>query len=290
MGLFSKPSSIQILCVMILWGQIQNYMMRVNLGFAIVSMVQENSTNATEQNNSNNISVRALYNEKTEDNQNGYVDWSPGLTGIVLSSFGYGYITTQVIGGRLAEKFGAKKIFGGGLLSTGLVTFVLPIAAKTSVYLFIILRILQGVFEGVTWPSLIALTARWIPPLQRSSFMARSLMGTVLGTLITFPLCASVIDSFDWEASFYVVGSITTVWFFFWCWLVYDSPASHPRLSSDERNSLLQSLSKTVDVKSPYRYVVRIVFFNCICGILSNHGNNCKPEIDSHHIVLYLTP
>merc|ERR1712223_1031255 len=84
----------------------------------------------------------------------GDIHWSPGLKGIVLSSFGYGYITTQIIGGRMAEKIGAKKIFGGGLLLTGVVTFLLPVAAKTSVYLFIFLRVLQGIFEGVTWPSL----------------------------------------------------------------------------------------------------------------------------------------
>ena len=32
-------------------------------------------------------------------------DWSPSLQGIILASFGYGYITTQIIGGRLAEYF-----------------------------------------------------------------------------------------------------------------------------------------------------------------------------------------
>ena len=252
MNSFSKPNCIQILCLMVLWGQIQNYMMRVNLGFAIVDMVKENSTNSTEEKIEGNITYPILNTGKISSNQDDNIDWSSGLKGIVLSAHGYGYVTTQVIGGRMAEKFGAKRIFGGGLLLTGIVTFLLPVAAKTNVYLFIFLRILQGIFEGVTWPSLIALTARWIPPLQRSSFMARSVMGTVLGTVITFPLCATVIDNFGWEASFYVVGSITAVWFVFWCWLVFDSPASHPRITSEERDSMLQSLSKAVDVNRSF--------------------------------------
>ena len=270
MVLFAKPSCIQILCVMVLWGQIQNYMMRINLSIAIVGMVQDNTTNTTQPDvpmsedgitieKDTNISTTNLPPQQMND-QNGYLEWSPGLKGIVLSSFGYGYVTTQILGGRLAEKFGAKKIFGGGLLITGLITFLLPVAAKTSVYLFISLRVLQGVFEGVTWPSLIALTSRWIPPLQRSSFMSRSLFGTVLGTLITFPLCGSVIDSFGWESSFYVVGFITIIWFFFWCGLVYDSPDTHPRISVEEKEYILQALSKTVDTKRAFPVPWRSIF------------------------------
>ena len=260
MGFLTKPTCTQILCVMILWGQIQNYMMRINLSIAIVAMIGENSTNTThediyetisEDTPSSNLSTTQSPTEYNKTHT-GDIDWSPSLKGIVLSSFGYGYATTQIIGGRMAEKIGAKKIFGGGLLLTGLVTFLLPVAAKTSVYLFIFFRVLQGIFEGVTWPSLIALTARWIPPLERSSFMARSVFGTVLGTLITFPLCGSVISSFGWESSFYVVGSITTIWFFFWCYFVYDSPDSHPRISAEEKNSIIQSLSKTVDYKRSF--------------------------------------
>ena len=39
---------------------------------------------------------------------------------------------------------------------------------------FGLVRVLQGVCEGVTFPSLHALTARWVPPEERASFVARS--------------------------------------------------------------------------------------------------------------------
>ena len=61
---FLKPNCIQILCVMILWGQIQNYMMRVNLGIAIVAM-----TNSTGEKIEGNMSSSIFNSEKISSNQ-----------------------------------------------------------------------------------------------------------------------------------------------------------------------------------------------------------------------------
>ena len=44
-------------------------------------------------------------------------------------------------------------------------------------------------FEGVTFPALHAMIARWVPLEERNSFMSRSFMGSVFGLVITFPLC-----------------------------------------------------------------------------------------------------
>ena len=74
---------------MILWGQIQNYMMRVNLGIAIVAMVQENSTNSTEEKIEGNISDPIFNIEKISSDHDGNIEWSSGLKGVVLSAFGY---------------------------------------------------------------------------------------------------------------------------------------------------------------------------------------------------------
>ena len=48
MGLLAKmtPSALSTLCFMIFWGQIQNYMMRVNLAILIVAMVDPSADNA----------------------------------------------------------------------------------------------------------------------------------------------------------------------------------------------------------------------------------------------------
>lgn len=74
-------------------------------------------------------------------------DWGPELRGAVLSSFFYGYISTQLIGGLLGSKLGGVKLIGYGVLSTAVLTIFTPVAARYSVYLVIVLRIVEGVFE-----------------------------------------------------------------------------------------------------------------------------------------------
>lgn len=47
----------------------------------------------------------------------------------------------------LAERFGAKWIFGGGIFIAGILTLLTPLAARIHVGLLIIIRLLIGAFE-----------------------------------------------------------------------------------------------------------------------------------------------
>ena len=69
------------------------------------------------------------------------------VIGIVLSSFFYGYIITQLPGGVLALKCGGKNLFGLGILSTAVLTLLTPVAARASVGLLVALRVLIGLCE-----------------------------------------------------------------------------------------------------------------------------------------------
>jgi MFS family permease len=71
----------------------------------------------------------------------------PFTPGIVLSSFFYGYIITQLPGGILAIKFGGRNLFGFGVFCTSVFTLLIPVAARWNVGILIALRILIGIFE-----------------------------------------------------------------------------------------------------------------------------------------------
>jgi nitrate/nitrite transporter NarK len=49
--------------------------------------------------------------------------------------------------GILAERFGAKWIFGGSILISGILTLLTPLAARLHVGLLIAIRLLIGAFE-----------------------------------------------------------------------------------------------------------------------------------------------
>ena len=70
-----------------------------------------------------------------------------GYIGLVLGSFFYGYLLTQIPGGWIATRFGGKHVFGTGVLVTSLLTLVTPQMADISLWALITARIIIGFFE-----------------------------------------------------------------------------------------------------------------------------------------------
>lgn len=116
-----------------------------------------------------------------------------------------------------------------------------------------------SVFEGVTFPALHAMTARWIPPEDRSSFISRSMFGSSIGTVITFPMCGALVAAYGWESGFYVFGSLTILWFVVWWILVFDDPEKHPFISRSEKDliqaAIGDNLSSELDRKVPWKQI-----------------------------------
>ena len=95
------PSARLSLCLMVFWGQIQNYMMRSTLSLLIVAMVNQQPGNST----ANNYTEMTCLADKTENetetsptsNHHGEtLDWEASQIGQVLGAFNIGYICTQV--------------------------------------------------------------------------------------------------------------------------------------------------------------------------------------------------
>ncbi|MEE6506254.1 hypothetical protein FKM82_007607 [Ascaphus truei] len=77
--------------------------------------------------------------------------WDKRQSGIVLSSFFWGYCLTQVLGGHLSDKVGGEKVLLLSALTWGLITAVTPLAANvTAVPLLLVslLRFLMGLLQG----------------------------------------------------------------------------------------------------------------------------------------------
>ena len=79
--------------------------------------------------------------------QEGEFSWDKDMQGLILGSFFYGYICTQIPGGWLAEKFGGKWLFGLGVLGTAVLTLLTPVAAKLSVGTLLAVRVVEGIGE-----------------------------------------------------------------------------------------------------------------------------------------------
>ena len=76
--------------------------------------------------------------------QDGPFNWDTTTQGYILGSFFYGYVVTQIPGGRMAEVFGGKWIFGIGILITSVFTLLTPLAANYSFIALIVVRVIEG--------------------------------------------------------------------------------------------------------------------------------------------------
>jgi ACS family sodium-dependent inorganic phosphate cotransporter len=74
-------------------------------------------------------------------------DWDSKTQGLVLSSFFYGYIVTQILGGWLAGRLGGNRVYGIGVAATAVFTLLTPPLANSSVYLLVAVRVIEGLFE-----------------------------------------------------------------------------------------------------------------------------------------------
>jgi MFS family permease len=77
--------------------------------------------------------------------QDGPFVWEKEVQGHILGAFFYGYMFSQIPGGLLAERFGAKWIIAGFLGLSTVATLLTPIASQVSFIFLIFLRVLCGI-------------------------------------------------------------------------------------------------------------------------------------------------
>jgi len=80
--------------------------------------------------------------------QEGDFNWDELQQGIILASFFYGYVTTQILGGIMAQKFGGKRLLLFGIFWTALLTILTPLFTRLGDFPAIVgVRIAEGVGE-----------------------------------------------------------------------------------------------------------------------------------------------
>ncbi|KAK3788190.1 hypothetical protein RRG08_020896 [Elysia crispata] len=248
------------------------YCLRVNLSVALVAMVNstDDETNSTTECPDPNIN-------STSSSKSAEFDWDGKTQGIVLGSFFYGYITTQIPGGWLASRIGGKNLFGFGVLCTAVLTLITPVAVRYSVYLFIAVRIVEGIGEGVTFPAMHAMWGDWAPVWERSKLAAFTYAGAQLGTVFSLPISGYLCDSDiagGWPSVFYVFGAIGCLWFVVWMIFTHNTPADHPSISRSEREYIENSIGKKENLSTPWKEIFTspAVLACCVAHFCYNWG------------------
>lgn len=169
--------------------------------------------------------------------------WDPAMMGTVLSAFFLGYFLTQIPGGWLSDRWGAKGVLGGAVAWWSFVTMLTPLAHTTTSMMSI--RVALGLGEGLSPPCLYTSIARWVPISERSRTSAFIATGMYVGIIMAFPVAVWIMTHLGWPWVFYLFGGVGLLWSVAWHLLVTSNPEDHPRISPEEVRLILQGQTAT---------------------------------------------
>ncbi|GIY03573.1 hypothetical protein CEXT_105091 [Caerostris extrusa] len=236
------------------------YALRMNISVAIVAMVNQTAIHDNPGTNVTSDDCPAPSHHKdfsnsTEISEDGEFVWSREMQGVVLGAFYYGYCFSQIPGGRLAEVYSGKWVFGISTLIVAVLTLLTPLAARFGVEYLIAIRALEGLAQGVTLPAINYMVGQWAPDSEKGVLNTLVHAGVNVGTIVAMPLTAFLCDSGlfgGWPSAFYIIGLFGCLWFIMWSTLVTDSPLTHPLISKEELRYITsnQKVNHTVKVRS----------------------------------------
>lgn len=184
--------------------------------------------------------------------------------GAIMSIFFFTYALTQIPGGMLADKIGAKKTMTIALSVWSVFTALTGAAANYTVLM--IVRFFFGVSEGIfPGASMKAIAERTTPKSRltaNGTMIASNSLGSAIAPLIAAPAIAAV----GWQHSFYWVAGLGILMaLILWFWLPKRTVSSFQGATSGEREtarviSTGQSLSASQILKKGVMWKFFLMF------------------------------
>jgi ACS family glucarate transporter-like MFS transporter len=166
--------------------------------------------------------------------------------GKVISAMLVGYGLFQTVGGRLADRFGPRRVLTAGVMWWGVftaLTALVPSHIVGALSLFMGVRFLLGAGEAVIYPSANQFIARWIPVRERGIANGFIFAGVGAGAGLTPPLITYMMIHYGWRSSFWACAVIGFVAGAIWFLAARDTPAEHPIVSGDELAAIQSGLT-----------------------------------------------
>uniref|UniRef100_A0A1B6MQK2 Major facilitator superfamily (MFS) profile domain-containing protein n=2 Tax=Graphocephala atropunctata TaxID=36148 RepID=A0A1B6MQK2_9HEMI len=212
-------------------GFVKVYLLKVSVGVAVVAMTSPYNT--------------TLDNGTVVEGRD--FDWDSKMQGVFLSSYFYGQVSSQLFGGWLGARVGGARLFGWCIGVTALLTTITPPVAFANFYLLLLTRAVKGFFEGMAYPCIQEILAKWAPSQERATMVGIVFSGIPIGTVIGFQTVGLIADYLGWTFIFYITGLLGVLWSVVWLLVVKDRPEFDPNISPEELKFIHDGIGITTD-------------------------------------------
>ena len=184
---------------------------------------------------------------------------TPVQMGFIFSAFGWSYVTLQIPGGWLLDKFGSKWIYFLSIFVWSVFTLfqgsVALVGAAAAVWTLFMLRLLVGAAESPSFPANARIVAAWFPAKERGTASAIFNSAQYFATVLFAPLMGWIAHAFGWPYVFYFMGLLGILVSFVWLKVLHN-PKDHPSLSPGELDYIAKG-GALVDMDQPKAVAAR---------------------------------
>lgn len=166
--------------------------------------------------------------------------WTQSFSGIVQSSFLWGYLMSPIVGGALVDYYGGKALMAWGVTLWSMATLLTPWAAETSLLALLSMRVLLGVAEGVALPCMNNMVSRWFPQAERSRAVGLAMAGFTLGSAIGLLISPIIMSKAGVFGPFVIFGLFGFLWVLVWLSATSSTPSRHPSITRYELDYIIK--------------------------------------------------
>ena len=146
--------------------------------------------------------------------------------GAIYSAFTFSYGILMMPGGRLADRFGPRRVLTAMALGAAAFTGLTALGGRPlfGIWLgvfpsFLMIRLGLGVATAPLYPSCAIMNSRWTPSAQRARVWGWIASGTGIGGALAPLLFAWMTEQYGWRKSFVVSAAVTgalgAIWYFY---------------------------------------------------------------------------
>ncbi|MBT3811654.1 MAG: MFS transporter, partial [Gammaproteobacteria bacterium] len=117
--------------------------------------------------------------------------------GLLTSAFALGTVSVNALAGWLLDRSNVRIIWSIGIFFWSIIMILLGMAHM--LMLFIALRYLLGLGEGINFPAMNRAMADWVQPEELSQMVSLGLLGVPMAMLIGGPLLSHLIEAIGWR-------------------------------------------------------------------------------------------